>query len=78
MEFIMNIECRNKFCFHNYPIRFYCNCRIADRKGSAAFINECRKNKEFKEDKLNRLKKDYEKAVKEADDFIKEYQRKGY
>lgn len=48
-------ECNNKFCFHNSNSFVYC-CGICDQKGSAAFLNECKTNRRFKEslkDKAN-------------------------
>ena len=58
----MSYNCENRFCFHNYKGRFYCSCRICDRQGSAAFLNECRKNQEFKDHQKQKQQEESDSA----------------
>jgi hypothetical protein len=45
-----DLSCQSKYCFHYDSTRFFCNCRLADRKLSASFIQECRANRRLQED----------------------------
>lgn len=66
-----NLTCKNECCFHWDSKRFYCNCRICDRKGSTAFINECRANKKFKSKRNN-----YNcNVVKLVDSMVEHFER---
>jgi len=44
------MDCQSKYCINYDSSRWFCNCRIADSRGSAAFINECRANRKFMAD----------------------------
>ena len=50
------MECESKYCFNYGKGLFFCNCRIAERKGSGAFVNQCRANRKMKEDAENENK----------------------
>ncbi|MFW6121269.1 MAG: hypothetical protein ACOC80_10295 [Petrotogales bacterium] len=50
-------ECKNDLCFHYDKKRFCYACRICDRKGSPAYLSECRVNARLKEKNLAKEKK---------------------
>ena len=43
-------DCDSKYCFFYGKGRYFCNCRRADKNGSATFVQECRANRKLKED----------------------------
>jgi hypothetical protein len=43
-------SCHNKYCFHYGKGLFCYNCRVAERKGSSAFVQDCRVYKEIQKD----------------------------
>ena len=47
------MDCESKYCFNYGKGRFFCNCKIADRKGSSAFVNDCHANIKLKEEEKN-------------------------
>jgi hypothetical protein len=42
-------ECYNYFCDNNNPGVYFCSCKICDHRQSPAYVNECDKNKLFKQ-----------------------------
>ena len=46
------MDYKSEYCF-NYGKEFCWNCRVCDRRGSVAFINECRGNIKLKEEEKN-------------------------
>lgn len=44
----MKYQCTNSFCFHFDDKRYCWSCGIADRRGSAAWLNECHANRKLK------------------------------
>lgn len=65
------LECKNDCCFH-WGEYFFCKCRRCDRKGSPAFVNECRANKKYK-DKVNKqVRKIVDSVVSHMENEINE------
>lgn len=61
-------DCRSEFCFHYDKGRFYCNCRLANRSGSAAFTQECEANRRWLalEESGKKLVENRQKAIEEG------------
>jgi len=66
-----NFSCENECCFNWDSKRFFCSCRICDRKGSASFLNQCRANKKFK-----KIQNEYKcKVTKLVDSMVEQFER---
>ncbi len=66
-----NLTCENACCFNWDSKRFFCSCRICDRKGSASFLNQCRANKKFK-----KIQNEYDcEVTKLVDSMVEQFER---
>jgi len=56
----MDNECQSKYCLRYGKGLWFCNCQVADKNGSAAYVGLCPANRRLRkdnEDKDKELKK---------------------